>query len=104
MPVPIRTTHVTLPAGQIEVPAGRMRALDPAAVDNLAASIQAIGVLLPVHVRPIRGDDGKARYTLLAGAHRLAACARLDMPVPAIVREGGSELDDRRLEISENLA
>ncbi len=104
MPGATHTGDITLPAGQIEVPAGRMRALDPEAVDSLAASIEAIGVLLPVHVRLVRdGAHGEPTYTLLAGAHRVAACARLNIPVPAIVRESGSDLDDRLLEIAENL-
>ncbi|MFN2640946.1 MAG: ParB/RepB/Spo0J family partition protein [Actinomycetota bacterium] len=60
---------------------------DPEAVDELAASIRAVGVLQPIVVR--RTGDG---YQLIVGERRWRAArlAGLDT-IPAIVRETGDE-------------
>lgn len=61
---------------------------DEAALDELAASIQARGVIQPIIVRP-RGD---ARYELVAGERRWRAAQRAQLhEIPAIIRD----LDDR---------
>lgn len=61
---------------------------DETALDELAASIQARGVIQPIIVRP-RGD---ARYELVAGERRWRAAQRAQLhEIPAIVRD----LDDR---------
>lgn len=61
---------------------------DEAALDELAASIQARGVIQPIIVRP-RAD---ARYELVAGERRWRAAQRAQLhEIPAIVRD----LDDR---------
>lgn len=74
------------------------KTFDPAALDELKASIAEHGVLVPILVRE-RGDG----YELIAGERRWRACAALQKPtVPAIVRQS----DDREsLEVAiiENL-
>ncbi len=87
---------VELPVDAIEPNPSQPRArIDKGALDALAASIRANGVLQPVVVGPA---DGEGRHALVAGerrwrAARLAGLAR----VPAIVRS----VDDReRIELA----
>ncbi|SDH36359.1 chromosome partitioning protein, ParB family [Pseudomonas benzenivorans] len=60
------------------------RDMDPTALDELAQSIKAQGVMQPIVVRPIGGG----RYEIVAGERRWRAChqAGLDK-IPAMVRE-----------------
>ncbi|MCX2979978.1 ParB/RepB/Spo0J family partition protein [Halieaceae bacterium IMCC14734] len=60
------------------------RDMDPAALEELAASIRTQGVMQPIVVRPIAGD----RYEIIAGERRWRATqlAGLDT-IPAVVRE-----------------
>lgn len=77
---------------RLEIPVERIRSgphqprrqFDPDALDELARSIRAHGVVQPVLVRPA----GKDRYELIAGERRwrAAQAAGLDK-VPAVVRE-----------------
>jgi len=72
---------------------------DEAALDELAASIRAQGVIQPLLVRP-RGDG---TYELVAGERRLRAAERAGLrSVPVVIREMS---DDESLEIAlvENL-
>ncbi|ROR34338.1 ParB/RepB/Spo0J family partition protein [Inmirania thermothiophila] len=65
------------------------RAFDPAALEELAASIRAQGVVQPVVVRPAPGGEG---YELVAGERRWRAAQMAGLAeVPAVVRE----VDDR---------
>ncbi|MEK7380995.1 MAG: ParB/RepB/Spo0J family partition protein [Gemmatimonadota bacterium] len=65
------------------------RELDPSALNELAASIEASGLLQPVLVRP-HGSE----YELIAGERRWRAVQQLGWKViPAVVRE----VDDRAL-------
>jgi ParB-like chromosome segregation protein Spo0J len=81
----------------IDVGPGR-RPLNQTAVDSLAESIAAIGLQSPITVK-----FGGGRYTLITGAHRLAACRKLRWErIPAFFSEM-SERDARLWEISENL-
>ena len=84
-------------AGARELPVERIapnpyqprRRVDDAALDELAASIRAHGVLQPVVVRPT--DDG--RYQLVAGERRWRACQRAGIDtLPCVVRP----VDDRQ--------
>jgi ParB family chromosome partitioning protein len=82
-------------------PAQPRRRIDPEALEALAASLRASGVVQPVVVRPVAGDPGA--WELIAGERRWRAAhlAGLDR-VPAVVRVA----DDRdRLEVAlvENL-
>jgi sulfiredoxin len=56
----------------IRVPVKRMRTLDPARVDEIAASMLEEGQKTPIRVRA----DG-ARFVLVEGLHRLEACKAL---------------------------
>lgn len=60
------------------------REFDAVALDDLAASIKAQGVLQPILVRPISGDQ----YELVAGERRLRASKIAGLTeVPSLVRE-----------------
>jgi len=88
-----------LPIGQIDPNRDQpRRSFDENALKELAASIEAVGVLQPIIVAP----DGE-RYTIIAGERRYRASrlAGLD-EIPAIVRDWDSQ---RRLEAAliENL-
>ena len=78
-----------LPVAQIEpLPGQPRRHFDEAALDELAASIAARGVIQPIIVR--RLEPG--RYQLVAGERRWRAAQRARLhELPALVRE----LDDR---------
>ena len=88
-----------LPIGQIDPNREQpRRSFDEAALNELAASIRAVGVLQPIIVAPA-GE----RYTIIAGERRYRASrlAELDA-IPAIVRDWDSQ---KRLEAAliENL-
>ncbi len=75
------------------------RHFDEAALDELAASIAARGVIQPVIVRPL----GAGRYQLVAGERRWRAAQRAQLhEIPALVRDL-SERDVMALALIENL-
>lgn len=77
----------------------RLRVVDAAWVENLVASIRVSGLQQPLQVRAV----GDGQFVLVAGAHRLVACRRLEMPtVPCHVVEC-TDLQARLMEIDENL-
>lgn len=79
----------------------RLRPVDPAGVEKIAASIAEIGLQVPILVRCHPGDPD--RYRLIAGAHRYWACRSLGHEeIAAIVVAAG---DDEAVlaEIDENL-
>jgi hypothetical protein len=82
---------------------GRLRAVDPAKVSGIKASIREIGLRTPITVAATRdGDDWSFR--LVAGAHRLEALRQLGEEfVDAYVMEGDPE-DIELWEIDENFA
>ena len=103
----ISTPH-TVDAGLREIPleliapnpAQPRRSFDAAAMQALADSIRARGVLQPIVVRPLAGG----RYELVAGERRLRAARVAELEtIPAIVRETP---DAERLELAliENMA
>lgn len=81
------------------LPGNPRKHFDEAALDELAASIAARGVIQPVIVRP----HGKGGYQLVAGERRWRAAQRARVhEIPALVRD----LDDREvmaLALIENL-
>lgn len=81
----------------------RLRAIDPAKVSGLKASIAEIGLRTPVTV-VANQDGGDWTFRLIAGAHRLEALRQLGEEfVDAFVMEGDE--DDAALwEIDENFA
>ena len=75
------------------------RHFDESALDELAASIAARGVIQPVIVRP----QGEGRYQLVAGERRWRAAQRAQLhEIPALVREL-SEREVMALALIENL-
>lgn len=99
----------TQPSYQIqEIPISRIQPsplnprkhFDLAAIEELAASISATGLIQPITVRPVKGD----KYEIVAGERRYRACKSLDNMnlIHAIVRELSEEqaLD---IMITENL-
>jgi len=97
---PAGTGLMLLAVSQIEPhPDQPRRHFDEAALEELAASIAARGVIQPVVVRPL----GNNRYQLVAGERRWRASQRARVhEIPAIVRE----LDEREvtaLALIENL-
>jgi len=89
-----------LPVAMIEPhPDQPRRHFDEAALDELAASIAARGVIQPVIVRPL----GSGRYQLVAGERRWRAAQRAQLhEIPALVRDL-SERDVMALALIENL-
>ncbi|EGD60171.1 chromosome segregation DNA-binding protein [Novosphingobium nitrogenifigens DSM 19370] len=89
-----------LPVAQIEPhPEQPRRHFDEAALDELAQSIAARGVIQPVVVRPI----GPNRYQLVAGERRWRASQRARVhEIPAIVRQL-DETEVTALALIENL-
>jgi ParB family transcriptional regulator, chromosome partitioning protein len=66
----------------------RTASLDPTALEELAASIKAVGVVQPIVVRPVAGG----RYQVIAGERRWAASHTAGLPaIPAIVRQVSNE-------------
>lgn len=89
-----------LPVGAIEPhPEQPRRHFDDAALDELAASIAARGVIQPVIVRP----HGPGRWQLIAGERRWRAAQRAQLhEIPAIIRDLG-EREVMALALIENL-
>lgn len=89
-----------LPVSAIEPhPEQPRRHFDDAALDELAASIAARGVIQPVLVRP----HGAGRWQLIAGERRWRAAQRAQLhEIPAIVRDL-SEREVMALALIENL-
>ena len=79
------------------------RDVDPAALEELKASIRKAGLLQPVVVRPAPAATGNGAFELIAGERRLRACQALGWEkIPAVKRE----VDDRTvltLALVENL-
>lgn len=94
------------PGGVIDIPVDAVRrnprqprrTFDAAALDELASSISAVGVVQPVIVRQV--DDG---YELIAGERRWRAAQRAGFTVvPAIVRQA-SDVESLELALIENV-
>lgn len=61
-----------VPIDEIYVPVKRRKTLDPAKVEALAEDILENGLKIPIQVR-----EGKGRFVLSEGLHRLEACVSL---------------------------
>jgi ParB family transcriptional regulator, chromosome partitioning protein len=76
--------------------------LDEAALNELAASIRATGVVQPILVRPVT-KDGETRYQLIAGERRWLASQRAGkQTVPAVIKRVSNE-QAMEMTIVENL-
>jgi ParB family chromosome partitioning protein len=100
-PTPPAAETRALALSDIAVPE-RLRPVDAAWVELLAASMQSTGLKQAIVVRPDPAERG--RYLLVAGAHRHAAAVKLGWAtIPAVV-EPLDDLNARLVEIDENLA
>ena len=61
-----------IPIDEIYVPVRRRKTLDPAKANELAEDILENGQKVPIQVR-----QGKGRFVLVEGLHRLEACISL---------------------------
>lgn len=86
----------------IEVGADRARALDPFWAQGLAAIIEQQGLMAPILLRPIEGED--LRYHLVAGLHRLEAFRLMGRDcIPAHLSGAATDDEARLQEVMENL-
>jgi ParB family chromosome partitioning protein len=79
----------SLPVAQLQAGKYQPRTrMDEGALNELAASIKAQGVMQPVLVRPVGQQDGAMRYEIIAGERRFRAAqlAGLDT-IPVLVRD-----------------
>ena len=85
-------------------PENPRKTFDPMALKDLAASIDAHGLLQPISVRPLVGINGhEPRYAIIAGERRWRACSLLKMEkMPAIIRTGLNSDEVASLQIMEN--
>ncbi|MBC7293265.1 MAG: ParB/RepB/Spo0J family partition protein [Thermoleophilia bacterium] len=90
---------VDLPVGSIRRnPRQPRRAIDPEALEELAQSIESVGVVQPVIVREV--EEG---YELIAGERRWLAAQRAGYTVvPAIIRQA-SDVESLELALVENV-
>ncbi|MQY52425.1 ParB/RepB/Spo0J family partition protein [Rhodocyclus tenuis] len=62
--------------------------MDPASLDELAASIRAQGLMQPILVRPLLGEPGEERFEIIAGERRWRAAQMAGLEeVPTLVRD-----------------
>jgi ParB family chromosome partitioning protein len=82
---PARESMLTLPVGRIRPGKYQPRTrMDPQALEELAASIRAQGLMQPLLVRPVERDS----YELIAGERRWRAAQLAGLTeVPVLVRE-----------------
>ncbi|MFW6027891.1 MAG: ParB/RepB/Spo0J family partition protein, partial [bacterium] len=83
----------------------RLRKLDQDWVAGLAESIRKFGLRQPIEVTPTghQGAEGFDEFSLVSGAHRLAACQALEMKTVRASIIEATDLEVRLLEIDENL-
>lgn len=79
------TAHKLIPLDKLDPALWNPRTVpDPAALEDLTASIKVLGVIEPIIVRPGAGD----RFDVVAGSRRTAAARTAGLKkIPAVVRE-----------------
>jgi ParB/RepB/Spo0J family partition protein len=78
------------------------KVFDETLLDELAATIRAVGIIEPLVVRP--DPDRPEHFRLIAGERRWLAAGRAGLPtVPAIVRETSEPGDVKLIQLIENL-
>jgi len=92
-----------VPIGSIRPNSFQPRAhFDEEAMSSLAASIKELGVLQPILVREVEGED--ERYELIAGERRWRASRRAGLQtIPVLVRQGTADADSLEQALVENL-
>lgn len=93
---------VQIPTSSIEV-GFRLRAVDPATVENLKVSINESGWFGSILVRTLPSEEGEQRFGLVAGAHRLAAMRSLGRDRIAATIRALSDDEAEQIEIDENM-
>lgn len=78
----------------------RLRPIDPVHVEVLGRAMMREGQATPIVVCRL---PGSTRWTLVAGAHRVEAARRFDIPQLKAEIIGASKLERRQREVSENL-
>ncbi|WP_323034560.1 ParB/RepB/Spo0J family partition protein [Pararhodobacter sp.] len=91
---------LSIPLAQIDIPDDRLRQMDSDWADGLAQSLSVSGLQNPITVTIA---DKKGRHVLIAGLHRLTAATRLEWPEINAIIFTGSKLEQRLVEIDENL-
>ncbi|HTH44402.1 MAG TPA: ParB/RepB/Spo0J family partition protein [Oxalicibacterium sp.] len=83
----------TLPVTQMQAGKYQPRTrMDEGALNELAASIKAQGLLQAILVRPIASSNGQARYEIIAGERRFRAAQLAGLTeVPVLVKEVDDE-------------
>ncbi|HEY6177636.1 MAG TPA: ParB/RepB/Spo0J family partition protein [Kofleriaceae bacterium] len=112
MDTPTTTVEIAMIRVEDIVPDPRQprKQFDPDALDQLAASITALGIIEPLVVRPtVNGQDGKpagtpvAHFVLIAGERRWRAAKKAGIEkVPAIVRRGDGQ-STHLVQLAENM-
>lgn len=77
---------VYLDPEQIIIPP-RLRDLDSAHVDNLTGMIRMSKSVTPIQVYVEYDQEGEPSYLLIAGNHRIHACKRVGITVPALIED-----------------
>ena len=79
----------SLPVGRLQPGKYQPRTqMDPASLEELAASIRAQGLMQPILVRPVGDGQGGERYEIVAGERRWRAAQMAGLEdVPTLVRE-----------------
>ena len=96
----------TIPIARVQID-DRLRGLNEKQVARLVESIRKIGLLNPITVWEMPGAEGnmvEPDYGIVAGAHRLEACKRLDHTEIAAIVVDLSDLKRQLAEVDENLA
>lgn len=100
-PLRITGTVYAIPVMDIDV-GERLRPIDPAWAAALGQVIAREGQRTPIEVVNYKGK-GHWDYTLVAGAHRLAAMALINQPTIEAIIVDATGIDRRMREVSENL-
>jgi ParB family chromosome partitioning protein len=85
----VSETPLTLPVTELQAGKYQPRTrMDEGALNELAASIRAQGVLQAILVRPIAAGNGAARYEIIAGERRFRAAQLAGLAeVPVLIKE-----------------
>jgi len=88
-----REQQRSLPVGRLQPGKYQPRTqMDPASLEELAASIRAQGLMQPILVRPVGAGDLDERYEIIAGERRWRAAQIAGLTeVPTLIREIADE-------------
>jgi len=97
--------RLTVLLSSILVPSDRARReFKPAEIESLRESIRERGLINPITVTRLEKPVDERLYKLVAGERRLRACAQIPLrEVPVCLFEGLSPLEQREIELDENI-